>query len=103
MRSDYRSRYEHRDEAQRLAAERLAQITAGKGDKSGAETHTFKQAIANYGGEERFTVMLGSLRRKTFWFWFAFWLWHPAAAFIVFLIVGALEDPIFSADGAGDR
>jgi integrase len=47
-----------RDEAEKRAAERWAEITAGKGDCQRAAAYTFKQAVEDYGGEERFVDML---------------------------------------------
>jgi hypothetical protein len=47
-----------RDEAQERAAQRWAEITAGKGNRQGAEHYTFKGAVADYGGEDRFVDVL---------------------------------------------
>lgn len=47
-----------RDEAEKRAAEHWAKITAGKSDSERAQSYTFKQAVEDYGGEERFTEVL---------------------------------------------
>jgi len=35
------------------------------------------------------------LRRKSFWLWFAFGMWHLSAAFLVLVFLEILNDPIF--------
>lgn len=47
-----------RERAEENAAQRWAEITAGKGDSSGIKGYTFEQAVSDYGGESRFVDVL---------------------------------------------